>query len=809
MSHEWGKTEIVDEDNFQSGGAKDLEESEISFPLSVLQIQLDTNADGLKLFKRSMIKPPKTSRVPLLTSELPFFTRYVEYPSWIEKAPWQTRYEFFFNRDIFIDTLRKAIKKHPNIWAKKPPSQKKDADKNKSKTEDDLKKENEELKQTRRREIHNVMITLRSIFPIPEIFGNALKNTYQHVLNHNSNGRVFSDVNLKQAINIFGFMYKFGIADKAKEDYFINISGKRYSVEGVVWENDVVNHPEYFKFLEAYHESIEEVEKSRDDVEAKYNGYLDVLNEQLNKMAVVDDIKAGFFKHLISKDSPDAMGFAEFKKNVSDDEKMSIITTKLKSLQPANIIEQLSNVIKANFNDASFNSVAPVVKLIYKNFYCKTANCDDAQWNTIDKYNITKWDTTTTTTTTPPTPGANELQVKWDLDKSAQDAMLKEFVQKIKMENTPYSIMCNLLSNRPSSSDDRNRDRAQVNERMTEKIRRLFGEGREIGDAAAKTIMAIKEDADSYEETKREPISVFINGDYAKYFEDLLRFSVQVNAGSVVYKFATEGVPMILTDKQLDGKEERPIIKRRNKFIRDNFGTEASINNELSNSVKNVFEPVRKTSNAELYKLLKQIKSDIPTNPYATDAELAKIEKERHVFQQIYDRYISTYSSNVQYSDIEPYLYTGVEDAKAEPGKVKDKDTEIQRSVQEIYVRLDLVDADKMKNTPKAPCKYYDKMLENEYLYLTDKRSKDLSRLNKYRGFVFDVPNPLSELAIVAAQDAKNKIEEAASNEAAKTDAKKEADAKKDAANEKKTGGKRHSHKIHRAYKNRTLSTHR
>lgn len=380
---------------------------------------------------------------------------------------------------------------------------------------------------------------------------------------------------------------------------------------------------------------------------------------------------------------------------------------------------------------------------------------------------------------------------KWEKESEpSKDKLLLALAKKLKNENTTQSILFNMLSNQPSKKDERSRDRAQVNLRMTEKLRRLIGDARERGDVAAKTIMSIKEDADSHEETKREPISVFINGDYGKYFADLLKLAVQVNAGAIVFKFAKEGVPMILTDKQLDGTEERPIIKRRNKFIRENFGTEANINNELSNSVKNVFEPARKTSNSQLYELLRRIKSDIPLNPYLSEAELAQIEKERRAFQQIYDNFIATYPSRVKLSDIEPYLYTGVDEAKLGSSK-EDNESEIKRNVQEIYVRLDLVDSDKMKDTPKAPCKYYDKILENEYLYLTDKRYKDLSRLSKYRDFTFDTPNPLSELAKVAAEEAKSAAEEAAS--------------KKESPTEKK-GGKRYSRKNRNLVRNKTLS---
>jgi hypothetical protein len=87
------------------------------FPVSELYIQLDTNTgpngeSNIQLFKSSIMKMPKIESQPVITSEFPFFTKYVRYPSYIERRSWKTRYEFFFNRAIFMDRLRKEIVKN-------------------------------------------------------------------------------------------------------------------------------------------------------------------------------------------------------------------------------------------------------------------------------------------------------------------------------------------------------------------------------------------------------------------------------------------------------------------------------------------------------------------------------------------------------------------------------------------------------------------------------------------------------------------------------------------------------------------------
>lgn len=245
----------------------------IIFPVSSLYIQLDTNTgqngeSKIQLFKRGMIKMPKMDTSPILTSEFPFFTKNVRYPKSIENESWRKKYEFFFNRDLFIERLRKHIDAYPDSYMESLTS------KNKS--------ESDKLyKWSKATEMNNIMITLRSIFPIPEVLGKALKNSFQHILKQESNSRIMWDIDIRNSLNIFGFMYKFGIANKEKEEYFINIDGKRFIVDDVIWENDLINHPIYNKFLMAQRETYEEVSKSVKDVDDKYENYADDLIQDL------------------------------------------------------------------------------------------------------------------------------------------------------------------------------------------------------------------------------------------------------------------------------------------------------------------------------------------------------------------------------------------------------------------------------------------------------------------------------------------------------------------------------------------------
>jgi hypothetical protein len=82
--------------------------------------------------------------------------------------------------------------------------------------------------------------------------------------------------------------------------------------------------------------------------------------------------------------------------------------------------------------------------------------------------------------------------------------------------------------------------------------------------------------------------------------------------------------------------------------------------------------------------------------------------------------------------NVDEYLYTGVDEVKS-AGKENEKENEIRRNVQEIYVRMDLVDADTFEKVNRASCKLLDKEMEQEFKYLADPRNKNNSSLSRFR----------------------------------------------------------------------------
>lgn len=754
----------------------------IVFPVSALYIQLDTNAGisantdskedkgqdttpsrNIQLFKRSMIKMPKMDVQPVLKSEYPFFTKNVRYPSSIEREPWKTKYEFFFNRELFVDRLRREIDKNPDIYRENLKSK----DKTKSKELYEWMQDNEK---------HNVMITLRALFPIPEVFGKTLKNTFDHILNPGTNSRVFLDVNIRSAANIFGFMYKFGIASKEKEQYFINIGGKRYEVDDVVWENDLINHPVYRKFLGSQRETYEEVARSATEVGEKYDGFLTKLDDELMNMKKNEPLQDDFYLYSIK--------YAEIKNKI--DKKIGndsgLLKYKFLKLANLNINEYIKGVSKIDVKKkykTHYNTYVLYLihKYIYNSYYDDYKNQDiindeegsfkekyeqiDKEINKLtDKYTFKRYYENYLDDLLQ-TEFESLFELVKDKYKDALDFenyIIKEFVSRLKSD-TIVMLKDHILAKNENKTtgpgvygSNSAADRRTLVTSVTNKFETL---SKEIGENAANLILSIKEDFDNHKQLhSNEGMNVFMERDYELLFERLLKNAIEIKATSIVLRFAKQNIPMNLTGKKPDGTDISPVNQRINKYITEFFGTEASINNKLSTNVNAVFEPVRKTSNVELYKVLKLFKFGDEITKREFKLSDAEIEEYREVLGNVYKQYISLQNSAVKLSEIENYLYTGVDEVKSIASSTATSESkeepEIRRNVQEIYVRMDLVDADKFEKTSRASCKLLDKELEQEFLYLADPRNKNNTSLSRFRNLDFDsvFQNPANVAAV-------------------------------------------------------------
>ena len=741
--------------------------SNVIFPVSLLYIQLDLNVgekkDGrnIQLFKRSMIKMPKMNTQPIITSEYPFFTKNVRYPSSIEGADWKAKYEFFFNRPLFIERLRKEIDANPSIYREKLIPKK-------NATEEEEKELYEWMSAT---EIHNIMVTLRSLFPIPDMFGKALKNSYQHVIMGEPNNRIIYDLSIRNAVNIFGFMYKFGIISKEREEYFINVNGKRYIVDDVVWRNDIINHPVYSKFLSSQRETYEEVAKSAGDVEEKYDIYLKRLRDEISSLLNTEKIQKDFYKIVCKTPgrTPDC------ESTTYDMDAYNYYKTLLKKMS-LDEFNGLENVVKSGkkftngikflvhhyyfkdiINKLSKETIQELEEMLQDIGHTESNQIKQSLKAFYDAYQ--KISKEHTIGSVLENKKINEFNGEWVLESGSlydyfhfsddsfdynepddyvSKKIISQMYEDLKVDSLfmmRMHILSKIRSNTPTTGSviNMNIDRTNTANSVADKLDKLSNE---TGENMADIILSIREDFDNHLQLhKGEGINIFMEREYEVLFDRLLKMSIEIKSARIVLNFAKNNIPMNLTGKKPDGSDVSQVTQRINKHILDFFSTEASINNKLSSNVNNVFEPIRKTSNKDLYMVLKLFKMGdaVIKREYGMNDD--DINKYRNILENVYDRYVQNKKINTDV--IKSYLYTGVDEAKSIVSEEK-SDTEVRRNVYEVYVGMDLVDADSYDKTKRAPCKLIDKEMEQELLYLVDPRNKTYNVLNKFRDFVFD-----------------------------------------------------------------------
>jgi len=265
----------------------------------------------------------------------------------------------------------------------------------------------------------------------------------------------------------------------------------------------------------------------------------------------------------------------------------------------------------------------------------------------------------------------------------------------------------------------------------------------------AEKLISIQEEIEQYgkQTNTQQPEKTFFESSEIRFFSELVKSAIQVKAANIVYDFAENNTPMNLSDTILDSKNQiSDVMKRVNEYITKNFANEVRINNKLSTNTKEIYEPVRKTSNRELYEVIRLFKVGErilkAKNTKLTDEQIRKYKK---VINDIYDEYILDIDSGEK--DIyETYLYVGTDDVNVNE-KQDESAQEIKRNVKEIYVQFDLVDADTFEKTSRAPCKLYDKELAEEFMYLADPRNKNNRSLSRFRNLDFNsvIPDPLAE----------------------------------------------------------------
>jgi hypothetical protein len=647
------------------------------FKISNLQIMLDLNSTpsekkkdaGFVLFTYDMYFHPDFEKdPPETTSNFPFFTNEVQYP-FLQSKSRKECVEFFFNVKKFTDEIRT----NGSNWVE-PLDRDTDVDARNAQI-----LENEKA---------NIAAMLRSIFPISGQFGNALTSSYDNYILQNSNWEVLYGVDPMELVNIFGFAERFGVINKERNSSYIKINGKPKSIFSVTWENDIVNHPVYKKFIETYINQVKHTHMNQYEVYSGLDVKQTALNHKLEQSWASDSVKDQVYK------TPKHMKRLCKFLGISDKEGIYKIEKQLNRIN----FDELLNKWKTD------------VELVKLRFRRKVKEATTAAKT------VNSW---------KQKGGAVNM-----------DMTPEEIVTDLKNSNTIGSLIHYLEGQAASSNDYDDYGRRRVNSSSKERdiIQRIIFKLTSLNsENGAKGLGAANIFSEVNDMITENNISL---GEYSKMFKEYLNLAVEVEAANNVYLFVSENKPIRIAKNGafIDGTKETETNKLVDRKMRELYGPILKQSEELANSVENVYTPKRKTSNAQLFELIELIKGKKKKGQETND------KSKSHVFEKIYRKYFAKRTMNYPLVELKPYMYTGVDTTITPPQVREEKDENkkiedpgISKEFSEIYVRMNILDKDNYDKGSKSQCKLKEDILTNELHYLLDMDS--MAHLNPFRDY--------------------------------------------------------------------------
>ena len=650
------------------------------FKISNMQIMLDLNSKPSEKKKDTDFTPftydmyfhPDFEKdAPETSSKLPFFTNEVQYPV-LQSKSLKECVEFFFNVNKFTEEIRA----NGSNWVE-PLDKDTDVDARNAQI-----LENEKA---------NISAMLRSLFPISGKFGNALASSYDNYILQNANWEIVYGVDPMELVNIFGFAERFGAINKDRNSSYIKINGKPKSIFSVTWENDIVNHPVYKKFIETYINQVKRTHMKKYEVYSGLNAKNEAIDTKLRESWASYSVKDQVYNN------PKHMKRLCKLLGISDKDGIYKIE---KQLNRINFDELLNK----------WNTDIELVKLRFRQ-KIKEA--------------------------TTATKVVNVFKSPKQTGGETADMTPKEIVTALKNTNTIGSLIHYLEGQSASSNDYDEYDRRSSGSsskqrdtitRITYKLTSLNSENGAKGLGAANIFSEVN---DMIVENN---ISL---GEYSKMFKEYLNLAVEVEAANSVYLFVSENKPIRIAKNGvfLDGTKETETNKLVDRKMRELYGPIMKESEELANSVENVYTPKRKTSNVQLFELIELIKGKNKKGKENID------KSKSHVFEKIYRKYFAKRTMNYPLSELKQYMYTGVDTTIKPPQsreeqsdeKKKTEDPGISEEFSEIYVRMNVIDKEHYDKGAKSQCKLKEDILKNELHYLLDIES--MAYLNPFRDY--------------------------------------------------------------------------
>lgn len=643
---------------------------------------------------------PTTSRI-IITETQPLYTNTIRYPErYIRSLPRPLAIEFFFNKTKFQKILLDKGTHRVNLvelskltssaaTATRAAGTTPNTTTTTNKDEEANNKKREKYKNDlRHNEETNIMLTLQILFPVHQKLRGVLQSSYHEFVMEESNPYLWTDFDVLEAMNFFGWMDKTRLLDPERGSS-IKIGGRNKIIKEVIWTNDLINHRQYRKFMTDFNgqmATIEDKEADISDNEDRAKTELRRLftlfqlgpNENTNiyeNYKFLNDLK---FKNQVSE-------YFKTKKNVmlsvnnTEIQSPHLFITYLKRLPE----EDLSAILEKAYPD---KSIPPIVQSTLK-----SKNIQDFIY---------------------------DLQsIAYPKQSSSSRGVPAPIINGV---NTIVEILNDLKKFVGNNNNNNNLDMSTIATRL--------------GDIDMARETANKEIKDSS--------SLIVYDKYEAIMRDMLAQAAIVKAAERCHDFVRKKTIINMSNTLLDGKTPKPAFEQSiNAALEKNFLSIKKASEKMESAILLVY-PNRRTSNTDLFSLLDRTRrGDWAKKPNGySDAQWAA---DKHAFETLYSKYSAADVQDVDDSLVLKYMYTGVDTvvtttsssaAAAAANPVSDTN-----SHREIYVSMTVLDKEAYLSSEDGTCSERQDDLLNKGLFLANAPNRNTRDYLKYYPRMYDL----------------------------------------------------------------------
>jgi hypothetical protein len=603
------------------------QERNYNLRVTPIKVMLNTNIPNTKPFPLNFSAlyhhDLEKNRFSANQYSYPFFTNSVQYPmSVLAMKTYSDRVDFFFNKNRFTKICRKSGTNYieygdvvtESSTASNTTPNPTDAEIEK------MEKENGD---------YNIKCMLILLLPIADEFTNLFQTSYEQYILNEPSSEIYTFRNIDPTtllnptwIPLYNYFSPKTYYKPVQEISYLKQNGKKYVVNGVIWLNDLVNHPVYRDFLSTFYQKMREKINNKKKIEKQ-------MKERI-----------GVFKGLLIK-------YQTYQDNG-------------KSLWLIIIRTLLTNI--NGFDTAFFDKNTDVTYVKY---------IIDNTPNNVNQFN-------------------------------PKDQAKKETIHKIC--NSVLEIY--KTTHEESEDNIKNFDEASIFQ-IVDNIVNAYVEYSQYNESADKGLLITLKDT-------------------TRIFVDLYNSAIFLKSIQLVDLFLNNKINRFdITEKNEDDTPKTKLELDIIRSIKKNFSYYVQLNDDILTHLKNVLEPVRRSSNNELQTFLKNL-FQINSPSSSSDDAYALVD--------IYNKYITNMRETISDDIRNKYMYTGVNTVVNDDPSASG----LGKECPEIYVSINVVAKDEYEKTPNRDCIMADDFLANklkQLLFSNTMMDDTFPEISQYRSF--------------------------------------------------------------------------